>query len=166
MYPDKHRDIVESLLDGQFITAEDVLFEMLRKHEEFYTEFFDRSFGYNLQGGMEYYYLVSPTTSEYTSRDITIFFAILCYELDKDGRNFLEELRYSEFSMEEIIDYFKNSSWAEIIRANKQLSTADSLQRFMSTLAKRNIVIKQGNDAYTFSLAHKFFVDFARDLLE
>lgn len=166
MYPDKHRDIVASLLDGQFITAEDVLFEMLRKHEEFYTEFFDRSFGYNLQGGMEYYYLVSPTTSEYTSRDITIFFAILCYELDKDGRNFLEELRYSEFSMEEIIDYFKNSSWAEIIKANKQLSTADSLQRFMSTLVKRNIAIKQGNDVYTFSLAHKFFVDFARDLLE
>lgn len=166
MYPDKHRDIVASLLDGQFITAEDVLFETLRKHEEFYTQFFDQSFGYTLQGGMEYYYLVSPTTSEYTSRDITIFFAILCYELDKDGRNFLEELRYSEFGMAEINDYFKNSSWTEIIKANKQLSNADSLQRFMSTLVKRNIVIKQGNDVYAFTLAHKFFVDFARDLLE
>ena len=78
----------------------------------------------------------------------------------------MEELRYSEFSMEEIIEYFKNSSWTEIIRANKQLSNAESLQRFMSTMIKRNIVKKLNNEVYTFSLAHKFFVDFARDLLE
>ena len=166
MYLDKHRNIVESLLEGQFITAEDDLFEPLRRHHEYYETFFSRSFGYELHDGVEFYYLVSPHTNENTSRDITIFFAVLCYELDKYGHNFLEVLRYSEFSLEEIQEYFKNSSWAEIIRANKQLSSVESLQRFMNTLVKRNIAIRLGNEVYSFTLAHKFFIDFARDLLE
>ncbi|HLT94735.1 MAG TPA: hypothetical protein VKZ56_09255 [Membranihabitans sp.] len=132
----------------------------------FTRHFFSRSFGYELLDGLEFFYLVSPHTNENTSRDITIFFAVLCSELDKDGRNFLEDLRHSEFSLEEIQEYFKNTSRAEIIRANKQLSSVESLQRFMNTLVKRNIAIRMGNEVYSFTLAHKFFIDFARDLLE
>jgi len=106
MYPDKHKEIVTSLMEGKFVTVEDLLFETIKKNEEFYISFFENSFGFELIVNQDFYYLVSNETNENTSRDISIFFSILGYELDKNGKNFLEELNYSEFHIDEIIEYF------------------------------------------------------------
>lgn len=166
MYPDKHKEIVTSLMEGKFITVEELLFETLLKNEDFYIKFFEVSFGFELIGNHDFYYLVSSETNENTSRDISIFFSILCYELDKDGKNFLEELNYSEFYIDEILEYFKNSSWLDVIRANKQLYNEENLKRHIGTMVKRNIAIKQSNDRYSFTKAHKLFIDFAKDLIQ
>ncbi len=166
MYPDKHKEIVTSLMDGKFITVEDLLFETIKKKEDFYIEFFENSFGFELIGNYDFYYLVSIETNENTSRDISIFFSILCYELDKDGKNFLEELNYSQFHIDEIIEYFSNSSWTDVIKANKQLNNAESLKRHIGTMVKRNIAIKHSNDRYLFTKAYKLFIDFAKDLIK
>ena len=166
MYPDKHKDIVTSLMEGKFITVEDYLFETLKKNEDFYIIFFETSFGFELIGNHDFYYLVSNETNENTSRDISIFFSILCYEIDKDGKNFLEELNYSEFHIDEIQDYFNNSSWSDVIKANKQLNNDESLKRHIGTMVKRNIAVKQSNDRYSFTKAHKLFIDFAKELIK
>lgn len=166
MYPDKHKEIVTSLMDGKFITVEELLFETIKKKEDFYIEFFVNSFGYELIGNHDFYYLVSSETNENTSRDISIFFSILCYELDKDGKNFLEELSYSEFHIDEIIEYFSNSSWIDVIKANKQLNNDESIKRHIGTMVKRNIAVKQNNDRYSFTKAHKLFIEFAKDLIK
>lgn len=166
MYPDKHKDIVTSLMDGKFITVEDLLFETIKKKEDFYIDFFENSFDFELIGNHDFYYLVSSETNENTSRDISIFFSILCYELDKDGKNFLEELNYSEFHIDEIIEYFSNSSWTDVIKANKQLNNDESLKRHIGTMVKRNIAVKQSNDRYSFTKAHKLFIEFAKDLIK
>lgn len=166
MYPDKHKEIVTSLMEGKFITIEDLSFETIKKHEDFYITFFEKSFGFELIGNQDFYYLVSNDTNENTSRDISIFFSVLCYELDKDGKNFLEELNYSELHIDEIIEYFKNSSWTDVIKANNQLKNEESLKRHIGTMVKRNIVVKQGNDRYSFTKAHKLFIDFAKDLIK
>ena len=166
MYPDKHKEIVTSLMEGKFITVDDLLFETIKKKEDFYIEFFEKSFGFELIGNHDFYYLVSSETNENTSRDISIFFSILCYELDKDGKNFLEELNYSEFRIDEIIEYFSNSSWTDVIKANKQLNNDESLKRHFGTMVKRNIAVKQSNDRYSFTKAHKLFIDFAKDLIK
>src|SRR5690606_2031513 len=129
MYPDKHKEIVTSLMEGKFVTVEDLLFETIKKNEEFYITFFENSFGFELIVNQDFYYLVSNETNENTSRDISIFFSILSYELDKNGKNFLEELNYSEFHIEEILEYFKNSSWTDVIKANKQLNNEENLKR-------------------------------------
>jgi len=166
MYPDKHKEIVTSLMEGRFITVEDLLFETVKKNEDFYIKFFETSFGFELIGNHDFYYLVSSETNENTSRDISIFFSILCYELDKDGKNFLEELNYSEFHIDEILEYFKNSSWLDVIKANKQLNTDENIKRHIGTMVKRNIAVKQSNDRYSFTKAHKLFIDFAKDLIK
>ena len=166
MYPDKHKEIVTSLMEGKFITVADLLFEVIKKNEDFYIEFFEKSFGFELIGNHDYYYLISSDTNENTSRDFSIFFSILCYELDKDGKNFLEELNYSEFHIDEIIEYFKNSSWSDVIKANKQLNNEENLKRHIGTMVKRNIAVKQNNERYTFTKAHKLFIDFAKDLIK
>ncbi|WP_116787806.1 condensin complex protein MksE [Flavobacterium psychrotrophum] len=164
-FPDNHKEIVRMLMDGKFITADDTLFESLDKKRDFYKGFFLQSFGYELIITLDYIYLVSDETQENTSRDIAIFFAILCYELDKDGKNFLTELRHAEFHLDDIADYFKKSSWTDVINANKQLNTPENVRRFVSTiLTKRNIAIRQGNERYTFTKAHKLFIDFAKEL--
>lgn len=166
MYPDRHKEIVSSLMEGKFITVEDFLFETIQKNEDFYIDFFATSFGFEIIGNHDFYYLVSSETNENTSRDISIFFSILCYELDKNGKNFLEELNYSEFQIDEILEYFKYSSWLDVIKANKQLNSDDSLKRHIGTMVKRNIAVKQGNDRYSFTKAHKLFIDFAKDLVK
>lgn len=166
MYPDKHKEIVTSLMEGKFVTVEDLLFETIKKNEEFYITFFENSFGFELIVNQDFYYLVSNETNENTSRDISIFFSILCYELDKNGKNFLEELNYSEFHIDEIIEYFNNSSWTDVIKANKQLNNDENLKRHIGTMVKRNIAVKQSNDRYSFTKAHKLFIDFAKDLIK
>ncbi len=166
MYPDKHKEIVTSLMEGKFITIEDLLFETIKKNEKFYITFFEKSFGFELVGNQDFYYLVSNETNENTSRDISIFFSVLCYELDKNGKNFLEELNYSEFHIDEIIEYFNNSSWSDVIKANNQLKNDESLKRHIGAMVKRNIAVKQGNDRYSFTKAHKLFIDFAKDLIK
>lgn len=166
MYPDKHKEIVTSLMEGKFITVADLLFEVIKKNENFYIEFFEKSFGFELIGNHDYYYLISSETNENTSRDFSIFFSILCYELDKDGKNFLEELNYSEFHIDELIEYFKNSSWSDVIKANKQLNNDENLKRHIGTMVKRNIAVKQNNERYSFTKAHKLFIDFAKDLIK
>tara|TARA_R110002073_G_scaffold282785_1_gene447092 strand:+ start:282 stop:809 length:528 start_codon:yes stop_codon:yes gene_type:complete len=167
MYPNKHKQIVTSLMDGRFITIDESYFDIVKEHQDFYAEFFDKSFGFELKNTQEFYYLISEETNENTSRDISIFFSIFCYELDKDGKNFMDELGFSDFHIEEIIDYIKNSSWSDIVKSNKQLNDADSIKRLVgSTMVKRNIAVKHSDDNYSFTKAYKLFIDFARELIK
>lgn len=167
MYPDKHKEIVTSLMDGKFITVDNSLFDAITKKDDFYIKFFKESFGFDLVGNHDFFYLVSNETNENTSRDISIFFSILCYELDKYGKNFLDELNYSEFHIDEIVEYFKNSSWTDVINANKQINSEENLKKLVgSTLVKRNIATRHSNDRYSFTKAHKLFLDFAKDLVK
>ncbi len=167
MYPNKHKQIVTSLMDGRFITIDESYFDIVKENQDFYVEFFDKSFGFELKNTQEFYYLISEETNENTSRDISIFFSIFCYELDKDGKNFMDELGFSDFHIDEIIDYIKNSSWTDIVKSNKQLNDADGIKRLVgSTMVKRNIAIKQLDDKYSFTKAYKLFIDFTRELIK
>lgn len=167
MYPNKHKQIVTSLMDGRFITIDESYFDILKENQNFYVEFFDKSFGFELKNTQEFYYLISDETNENTSRNISIFFSVLCYELDKDGKNFMDELSFSDFYIDEIIDYINNSAWTDVVRANNQLNDADSIKKLVgSTMVKRNIAIKHSDDKYSFTKAYKLFIDFARELIK
>src|SRR5690606_11358606 len=167
MYPNKHKQIVTSLMDGRFITIDESYFDILKENQDFYVEFFDKSFGFELKNTQEFYYLISDETNENTSRDISIFFSILCYELDKDGKNFMDELGFSDFHIDEIVEYIKNSTWIDVVKANKQLNDGESIKSLVgSTMVKRNIAIKHSDDKYSFTKAYKLFIDFARELIK
>lgn len=159
--------IVTSLMDGRFITIDESYFNILKENQEFYVEFFDKSFGFELKNTQEFYYLVSDETNENTSRDISIFFSILCYELDKDGKNFMDELSYSDFHIDEIIEYITNSTWTDVVKANKQLNDVDNIKRLVgSTMVRRNIARKYSDDKFSFTKAYKLFTDFTRELIK
>ena len=153
-------------MDGRFITIDESYFDILKENQDFYVKFFDKSFGFELKNTQEFFYLISDETNENTSRDISIFFSILCYELDKDGKNFMDELGFSDFHIDEVVEYIKNSTWIDVVKANKQLNDGESIKRLVgSTMVKRNIAIKHSDDKYSFTKAYKLFIDFARELI-
>jgi len=162
-YPRYHKEIVSDLMNGKFILASDQKFVSLKDNAPFYENFFKESFGNALEVKSDYAFLISYDTAEQLSRDICIFFAILCYELDKDGKNFLEEIQYAEFDHEKVDSYFENSAYAELIASNNQLKSNESRRDFMRTLARRNIAERNGDARFTFTQAYKVFVDFAGD---
>ena len=85
-------------MDGRFITIDESYFDIIKENQDFYAEFFEKSFGFELKHTQDFYYLISDETNENTSRDISIFFSIFCYELDKDGKNFMDELGFCRLS--------------------------------------------------------------------
>jgi hypothetical protein len=165
-YPENHKQIVEALMNGRFILSRENNFEELKKNEqEFYVPFFQESFGHQLIITQEYAYLVSEDTDENLSRDISIFFAIFCYELDKQGKNFLDGLQYSEYSFEEVNLLFEGSSYIDLIQTNKQLRDVDARRRLLlTTMNRKNIVEKINDDKFFFTPAYKVFIDFAKEL--
>jgi hypothetical protein len=165
-FPEKHRQIVEELMNGRFILARENHFEDLKKNEqEYYSPFFLKSFGHKLIVTQEFAYLISEETDENISRDISIFFAILCYELDKQGKNFLDGLQYSEYSLEEMNSLFENSSFVDLIHSNKQLKDSEARRKLLfTTMNKKNIIDKISDDKFSFTPAYKVFTQFAEEL--
>lgn len=163
-YPKQHKEIVEDLLGGKFLLSSAKYFTTLKENESFYEQFFKESFGYTLNTTNDYAYVISPETQETLSRDISIFFAILCYELDRDGRNFLDQIQYSEFEMEEIDRMFDNSSFIDLILSNKQLKDADARRTLLNAMNRRHIIEKITDDRFMFTQAHKVFIEFAIEL--
>lgn len=162
-FPRYHKDIVSDLLAGKFILASDQRFTVLKDNATFYETFFRESFGYEFELKTDYAFVLSYETNEQLSRDICLFFAILCYELDKDGKNFLEELQYAEFEMDALDNYFDNSAYTDLIQSNNQLRDRESRKQFINTLNRRNIVEKTNEAKFTFTQAYKVFIDFAAD---
>ncbi|MFZ5554600.1 MAG: condensin complex protein MksE [Bacteroidota bacterium] len=163
-YPKSHKQVVKELLDGKFILPSEPLYQVIRENGEFYTEFFKMSFDYELRMTNDFCFLLSGESNETLSRDICIFFAILSYELDRDGRNFIEEIQYSEWDQERVDKYFENSNYTDLINSNKQLRDKDSRKTFVNSLGRRNIIDKHAEDKFTFTLAYKVFIDFASEL--
>jgi hypothetical protein len=151
-------------MGGKFILSNEAHFNSLKENDTFYTEFFKISFDLDLNLKTEYAFLLSKETQENFSRDVSIFIAILCYELDRDGRNFMEALDFNEFTFEELDRYFDNSSFIDLIESNKSLREPDARRTLINGMHRRNIVNKNFEDRFSFTQAYKVFVDFAKEL--
>ncbi len=166
-YPKQHKEIVNELMAGRFLLRQnEINFETLKQNRDFYISFFKESFNYGLQIESEYAYLISFETKEQFSRDVCVFMAVLSYELDKDGKNFMDQLQYAPFEYDQIDRYFENSSYQDLIKANKQLRDSESRRQFLRTMATRNIIEKTGEQQFMFTSSHKVFIDFAVDFAQ
>lgn len=162
--PYQHRAIVQDLMDGKFILSREKHFEQLKQNEQYYIDFFEKSFGYELVANQDYAYLISTNVNEALSRNISIFFSILCYELDKAGKNFLDQLEFSEISADEIDEYFESSSYYDLIQSNNALNDANKRRNFINQLIRLKIMDKQTENRYSFTPAYKVFIDYAKSI--
>ncbi len=162
-FPRYHKAIVGDLLDGKFILATDAKFIELKNNADFYGKFFKETFEFYLDIKSDYAYLISEETMEMLSRDICIFIGLLCYELDKEGKNFLDEIQYAEFDYEMIDNLLDNSSYGDLIMNNNQLKNSEARRQFLGTLNRRNIIDRNSDKKFTFTPAYKVFMDFAKN---
>lgn len=162
-FPRYHKAIVGDLLDGKFILATDAKFIELKSNADFYGKFFKDTFDFYLDIKSDYAYLISEETMEMLSRDICIFIGLLCYELDKEGKNFLEEIQYAEFDSDIIDNLLDNSSYIDLIQNNNQLKNSENRKQFLGTLNRRNIIDRNSDKKFTFTPAYKVFMDFAKN---
>jgi hypothetical protein len=163
-FPRYHKEIVADLLDGKFILATDAKFVELKNSADFYGKFFKETFEFYLDIKSDYAYLISEETMEMLSRDICIFIGLLCYELDKEGKNFLEEIQYAEFDYDYIDQLFDNSSYIDLVQNNNQLKNSEARRQFIGTLNRRNIIDRSNSERkFTFTPAYKVFMDFAKN---
>lgn len=156
-YSPKHKEIVYNLLDGKFIIYPDVLFLAIQEQNDEYKEFFLKSFGYELMIEPEYAYLTSSETNEKRTRDFTLFLAILCRELDYNGKNFKDAIESSIFEIEEVEQLLKQSSKWEILEKTSVVNFSD----FITIWHKKNLINKINNQQFKFTKAVKVFFDFA-----
>lgn len=163
-YPEHHTELIEAFLSGRFILHTDKLYDTVKENDEFYISFFKESFGYTLIISQNFTYIVSNESNEILSRDISIFFAILCYELDKNGKNFLEELEYGSFDYAQIDDLFENSSFQELIMNNNKVKDPNGRRNLFNEMARRNIIEKQNDETFLLTPAYKVFIEFATEI--
>jgi hypothetical protein len=76
----------------------------------------------------------------------------------------MEALDFNEFTFEEVDRYFDNSSFIDLIESNKSLREPDARRTLINGMQRRNIVCKNFDDRFSFTQAHKVFMDFAKEL--
>ncbi|TXB61379.1 condensin complex protein MksE [Phaeodactylibacter luteus] len=162
-YPAQHQEVVEALLvDGRFLLEGDPAFMALKQHLGFYQEFFRQSFGLALEYHSEYAFLQSSRDTDPLSRDICIFLGVLCYELDREGYNLLEQLSFHTLEFEQVEQFFELSSFREVLEATSNLQDAQARRNFYNRLHRRRIIEKVDDQTFRFTPAHKYFLQFAR----
>jgi hypothetical protein len=164
-FPEGHQDVVEALLvDGRFLLEGDPAFMTLKQHVDFYQAFFRESFGLSLEYQSEYAFLQSGRDSDPLSRDVCIFLGILCYELDREGYNLLEQLSFHTLEFEQVEQMFEMSSFREVLDATTNLQDAQARRNFYNRLHRRRIIEKLDDQIFRFTPAHKYFLEFARSV--
>ena len=129
-FPRYHKEIVGDLLDGKFVLATDAKFIELKNNADFYGKFFKETFDFYLDIKSDYAYLISEETMEMLSRDICIFIGLLCYELDKEGKNFLDEISYIKTLKEQIKTLKEDISY--------MTPTEEQAENYSSLLIQKN----------------------------
>lgn len=163
-FPDTHREITQQLLNGRFILQGEKLFDTIKENgnKEMYYDFFIRSFDYELVITTEYIYLKSNNSKETNTRDFTIFLALLCRELYKDGKDFKREIETESFVIEEIQNSLNDSSKKEIIEYTDIINFID----FLNAWQRRNVIefVGTGKTKFRFTKAVHLFFDYATTL--
>ncbi len=156
-YPSEHKEIVSNLLDGRFIIYPNPMFNVIKKMEEEYTEFFKESYGFELNINSEFTYLSSNEIAEKSTRDFTLFLAMLCRELDYRGKNFKDSIELTSFDITETEQLLRESSkWVILERT----SAGKDFNSFINTWHRKNVLIRDGNQ-FRFTKAIKLFFEFA-----
>ncbi len=164
-FPNNHQDVVEALLvDGRFLLEGDPEFMTLKQEAGFYQAFFQQSFGLSLEYQSEYAFLKSGRDNDPLSRDICIFLGVLCYELDREGYNLIEQLSFHTLEFEQVEQMLELSSFREVLEATSNLQDSQSRRNFYNRLHRRRIIEKLDEQTFRFTPAHKYFLEFARSV--
>ena len=157
-YPEKHYQIVQNLLNGKFILQEENIYNIVSINFDFYKIFFKESFKYELVKTSEVIYLASDNSSEKFSRNLMLILAILVDNINLEGKDLYEEL-YKNFTIEDIENIIKNSSYKNVCRK----IVIENLIK--NDCQKRNIIKYNSDyDTFQFTSAINTFLEQAKEI--
>lgn len=168
-FPKEHKEISQQLLNGRFILETDDLYPAAYSDREMYADFFKQTFEYEFIATTDYIYLKSTNEKDKNSRDFLIFLALLCRELDKDGKDFKQEIEFESFLVEDITTFLSESSKRREIIESTSIANSKGdidLVTFLNEWQRRNVVQYIGNSKmkFRFTKAVGLFFDFAASL--
>lgn len=168
-FPNQHKEITQQLLSGKFILDSDDLYAPIYLDRIMYFDFFKKTFEYELVVNSEYVYLKSTNEKDRNSRDFLIFLALLCRELDKDGKDFKQEVDSESFLVEDITNFLSESSKRkEIIESTSMVNKKGDIDliAFLDVWQRRNLLHYIGNSKlkFRFTKAVGLYFDYATTL--
>lgn len=159
VYPEKHFEIVKNLLNGKFILHNEDLFEIISDNLEFYIDFFQKSYDYELVKNTEVIYVVSSITSEKFSRNIMLVLAVISWEFNREGKNIYTELE-NKHTIRGIEELIKKSSFKDSCRGI-------NIDKLFKDAASRNLVLILDNEkSIKFTNAINIFLEAAKEIAE
>ena len=159
VYPEKHFEIVKNLLNGKFILHNEDLFEIISNNLEFYIDFFQKSYDYELVKNTEVIYVVSSITSEKFSRNIMLVLAVISWEFNREGKNIYTELE-NKHTIRGIEELIKKSSFKDSCRGI-------NIDKLFKDAASRNLVLILDNEkSIKFTNAINIFLEAAKEIAE
>lgn len=165
-YPSEHREIVNSLTNGQFILYTHPYFAVVEQNESFYRDFFKKSFGFDLHLRSEgYIFLSSDESTEKDSRNFLIFLAVLCRELSINGRDFKEDFELKKFQIEEIRQLLEKSSKKELV---EHILTEGGIPKLLNDWYRRKVIeyTNTQQTQFKFTQAVNLFFEYALELAD
>lgn len=157
--PDRHSEVVKSLLNGKFILHNEELFEIIKNNLEFYIDFFKKSYEYELLNNAEVIYVVSDVTNEKFSRNIMLVLAVISWEFNREGKNIYTELE-KKHTISYIEELIKKSSFKDSCRGI-------SIDKLLKDAASRNLLLMLDNEkSIRFTSAINIFLEAAKEISE
>lgn len=168
-FPKEHREITHQLLNGKFILGDENLYQPVHENKEMYADFFSKTFDYELVINSEYAYLKSTNEKDKSSRDFLVFLALLCRELDKDGKDFKKEIEEGKFLVDDMAAFLTDSSKKkEIIHSTSMTDHKGEIDliNFLNEWSRRNVIryFDSTKSAFRFTGAIGMFFDFATSI--
>lgn len=165
-FPNQHKEITQQLLNGKFILQGDDLYNIIYQLKDMYKDFFAKTFDYEMVLTSEYVYLKSTNEKDRNTRDFLIFLALLCRELDKNGKDFKAEIESGAFHIDEVYSILNDSSKKREIIDNTSLVNNKKeidLQNFLNEWNRRNLLSYTNNikTNFRFTKAVHLFFDYA-----
>ncbi len=155
-YPDKHHQIVKDLLNGKFILQGQDLYKIIDEQEEFYKQFFEESFKYELIKTSKLLYLHSNDTNETFSRNMMLVLSVLVDNLNVNRKD-LSSI-YQEYKITDIEKIIKNSSYKKVCRNTP-------IEALIEKCVKRNIATSnQAYGTFKFTNAIEVFLEEAKNI--
>lgn len=159
-YIHEHGEIVRDLLGGKFLLYGEEFYDKVAENLEFYMEFFEKSFGYEMVKTTDAIYLSSRDTNESFSQRLMLILAVLVDFLNQEGKDLHEEL-FARYEVKELENIINNSSHKKVCRK------IEILPFIKNSCQKRNIVTYDNeDDSFVFTGAINIFLDFARSVVK
>jgi hypothetical protein len=152
--PKRHQKIVESLLQGVFITTTSDVYDTILTYQKWYQDFFNNTFSIELKHEYGVFYLTRLDNASSLTKRILTTLAIVMYELNNKGIEPVKAIREDAFKIDTVNSYITDSvQFSKFADKNRVDNT------FINKIEKLGLVRRLDDDRFMFTEAIEVFLN-------